>query len=131
MLYIKRWANSSATLDEGYKQCFSKKAYPTEKLAKESINKRKDKIKHSLRYYKCEICSQFHLTKSPGKQQTYEPLVVLTPLEQYTKKHKELCDKIDLYTNYPDSRDLKKANELKKEKKALLEEIKTKGLRII
>lgn len=82
---FSRWLRSNTPIDEGYKPCFSKAAYSTEALAKEVIGKRQDKEKNALRYYKCDICSAFHLTKKPGVQATYKEDDKLTDLERYIK----------------------------------------------
>jgi hypothetical protein len=89
---FNRWARSSTTIDEGLKSCFSKAAYSTESLAKEVIGRRMDNVNHTLRYYKCEICSAFHLTKKLGVQATYTEVrdPNQTELERYIQRHKQL-----------------------------------------
>lgn len=124
-----RWLRSNTPIDEGYKECFSKAAYRTEKLAKEVIEQRQDKEKYILRYYKCDICSFFHLTKKPGIQQTYEPepVIEVDELTSYIQKHRQIL--LDM-EKYYDAGLFAKYNEVKKKKKELLKEVKEKGLRI-
>lgn len=58
-----RWLRSNTTVDEGYRPCFSKAAYRTEKLANEVLDRRQQSSSAKLRIYKCDICFNWHLTK--------------------------------------------------------------------
>jgi hypothetical protein len=60
--FFKRWAMSSKTFEEGFRQCFKKSSYRTEEIAKAYLEKAKQKSGHDLRIYKCNICHQYHLT---------------------------------------------------------------------
>jgi hypothetical protein len=62
MSYIKRWSKTTKTIEEGWKQCFKKKAYSSLDLAKQVANKRMDEAGPELFVYACRICGEFHIT---------------------------------------------------------------------
>lgn len=62
-----RWIRSPVTIDAGYKPCFSKAAYPSEKVAGDILAKRQAKSSVPLRIYRCDICTAWHLTKREAK----------------------------------------------------------------
>lgn len=44
------------------RECFSKKAYPSQKFAKQVARSVREKRGTALRVYECPSCSLFHLT---------------------------------------------------------------------
>ena len=60
--FFRRWAMSSKSFEEGFKQCFKKSSYKTEEIAKAYMEKARQSSGHELRIYKCKICNEFHLT---------------------------------------------------------------------
>lgn len=124
---FSRWARSSATIDEGFGSCFRKVAYSSPELAQEVLDRRQSEAEGMLRYYKCDICAGWHLTKKPLNES--DKVVVIDPEEE-----KRLKD--EYYQILWDIRDSikfesgRKVPELKALKKTKAKEIKEKGYKL-
>ena len=130
---FNRWLRSSTTLDDGLRGCFGKSAYSTEKKAQETLNKRQAETSDNLRYYKCDICKMFHLTKKPLRMVEEKPVVKET-LVVDLKEKEELKEKYfdvlyDLRIAISENQ-VDKAKELKTVKKTLIREMKQKGYEV-
>lgn len=125
---FSRWLRSSTPIDAGLKPCFSKSAYHTEELAKEVMERRQASTREHLRYYKCEICSFYHLTKSPLREtKTSEPKDNTEEQEKYKRKY---CDfTTDMWEANSEGK-LEKYREIKAARKLLIKEMKEKGYKV-
>jgi hypothetical protein len=61
---FKRWAQCSATIEAGFKMCYTKAAYKTKEFAQGIVEKRSRKSEVQLRIYECPNCKMFHITKA-------------------------------------------------------------------
>lgn len=66
-----RWSKTTATIKQGYGQCFRKGAYKTQEIA-EHYRTKSEAISPGIKLYiyQCKICKKFHLTKK--KQEANE-----------------------------------------------------------
>jgi hypothetical protein len=62
MKFLKRWAQTTKTVEEGWSRCFKKHYYSTFNLAKDVAIRRMNQENIKLYAYLCPICSHYHLT---------------------------------------------------------------------
>ena len=66
--FLNRWAKTTKTLRQGYRQCFKKSSYKTEDRAKLYAEKAMEKTGQTLRVYHCNICKEYHLTHKGNRK---------------------------------------------------------------
>lgn len=67
MKFLKRWANTTKTVEEGWSSCFKKHFYSTLDLAVEVANRRMKEENCTLYAYRCLVCDKYHLSTKKYK----------------------------------------------------------------